>query len=82
MAYLSFVTSCFSVHFSFEIQPKKYRLVDTDYRRRVTHPDVSFEMISELPSKLSPYVRDVMLELVGTLRVVSQTFCKLSNKKE
>ena len=58
----------FADHFySFESQPKKYRLVEAKYRKTNELPDVKFDLDSELPSKLNPYLQEIVKELVGKL---------------
>ncbi len=60
-----FLTRRTTIHFSFEVQPKKYRLIEAKYRKTNTLPDIKFDLESKVPSKLNPYLQEVIKELVS-----------------
>ncbi len=50
---------------SFDAVAKKYRLVESKYRKANDFPEVKFDLKSDLPSKLPPYIQDVISEWVS-----------------
>lgn len=48
---------------TFENKPRRYRLVDVDYRRKNVQQEVKFDLSSKLPSKLPSYIQDLMTDL-------------------
>ena len=51
---------------NFEKQPKKYRLIQRDMKRRKEHK-IDFNLKSDIPSKLPQKVQDLLKEMVSNL---------------
>ncbi|XP_013405621.1 tankyrase-like protein isoform X2 [Lingula anatina] len=57
---------------NFVNQPKKYRLVSADKRRKQTRPPVNFDLHSDLPSKLPRYVQDFIKDISSVSMLTKQ----------